>query len=171
MWDKQTRFTVMVNALYSDLYRYAYWLCKDATQSEDLVQETFTRAWRSLDSLRDEKAAKSWLFTTLRREHARQYERIQPQLVDIDMETVAETRQDLDTSTEAFVLRKALADLSEEYRQPLVLQVLGGYSCKDIAKQLGLSRGAVMTRLFRARQMLREVLGGKEKLESEVSNL
>ena len=166
--DKQSRFTVLVNAYTDDLYRFAYWLCRDVNQAEDLVQETFTRAWSSLDSLRDEKAAKSWLFTTLRRENARRFERVQPKLVDEDLETIAETRQDHDTSTEAFILRKALKDLPEEYREPLLLQVIGGYSCNEIAEQLGLSRGAVMTRLFRAKQKLREVLIGDEQIGTKV---
>jgi len=166
--DKQTRFTALVNAFSDDLYRFAYWLCRDTNQSEDLVQETYTRAWSSLDSLRDEKAAKSWLFTTLRRENARRFERAQLQLVDEDITMIAETRQDHDTSTEAFVLRKALKKLPDEYRQPLLLQVIGGYSCDEIAEQLELSSGAVMTRLFRARQKLREVLTGDNQIDRKV---
>ena len=49
-----------------------------------MVQETCLRAWKSLDSLQDEKAAKSWLITILRRENARRFERKQFDLVDID---------------------------------------------------------------------------------------
>lgn len=162
---------MIVNALSADLYRYAYWLCKDKAQAEDLVQETYARAWRSLDSLRDEKAAKSWLITTLRREHARQFERTRPQIVDIDMEAVADTTTEYDTSTEAFVLRRALAELSEEYREPLLLQVLNGYNCSEIAEQLDLSSSAVMTRLFRARQVLREKLTEVETTESKVKRI
>ena len=162
---------MMVNALSSDLYRYACWLCKDKTLAEDLVQETFTRAWRSLDSLRDEKAAKSWLFTTLRRENARQYERIRPDIADVEVEDIADNHQDLDTSTEAFVLRRALSKLNEDYREPLVLQVLGGFSCDEIAQQLDLTKAAVMTRLFRARQALREMLIGNDQTETEVRKL
>ena len=61
MWNKKSRFTVIVEALSSDLYRYAYWLSGDKHTAEDLVQETFMRAWRALDSLRDEHSAKAWL--------------------------------------------------------------------------------------------------------------
>ena len=160
MRDKQTRFTALVNALSADLYRYAYWLCRDQDMAEDLVQETFARAWRSLDSLRDDKAAKSWLLTTLRREHARQYERTQPEFTDTDIGELVDPRPDYDTSTEAHVLRRALKRLPAEYREPLVLQVLGGYSCAEIAGMLDLTNGAVMTRLFRARQKLRRALKG-----------
>ena len=58
--SKEKRYEALVNALHKDLYRYAYWLVHDKHVAEDLVQETFLRAWRALDSLKDEKAAKSW---------------------------------------------------------------------------------------------------------------
>ena len=74
--DRQRKYEALVRAYHRDLYRYAYWLCKDPTISEDLVQETCLRAWKSLDSLQDEKAAKSWLITILRRENARRFERL-----------------------------------------------------------------------------------------------
>lgn len=66
--DKQRKYEALVRAYHRDLFRYAYWLCKDKSIAEDLVQETCLRAWKSLDSLQDEKAAKSWLITILRRE-------------------------------------------------------------------------------------------------------
>lgn len=76
----------------------------------------------------------------------------------MDPDEIAQ-RGDYDTSIEAFVLRQALAKLPDIYREPLVLQVIGGYSIEEIAQQLGLSKGAVMTRVHRARQKLRETLG------------
>ena len=75
MSTKQVRYEALVKALHADLFRYAYWLTHDKQVAEDLVQETFLRAWRALDSLKDEKAAKSWLITILRRENARRFER------------------------------------------------------------------------------------------------
>jgi RNA polymerase sigma-70 factor, ECF subfamily len=168
MWDKKSRFVALVKAYSDDLYRFAYWLCHDNDHAEDLVQETMTRAWRALDNLHDDKAAKSWLFTTLRRENARRFERIQPNLVDIDTESIAYTVPDYDTSTEAFILRQSLANLAIEYREPLLLQVLVGYSCDEIAELLEISTGAVMTRLFRARQQLRESITGDKCQVAEV---
>lgn len=82
--DKQRKYEALVRAYHKDLFRYAYWLCKDKSVAEDLVQETCLRAWKALDSLQDEKAAKSWLITILRRENARRFERKQLDLVDID---------------------------------------------------------------------------------------
>ncbi|WP_280136463.1 sigma factor, partial [Aeromonas bivalvium] len=70
MADKQKKYEALVHALHGDIYRYAYWLCRDPHVAEDLVQETYLRAWRAIDSLVDDKAAKPWLITILRRENA-----------------------------------------------------------------------------------------------------
>ena len=162
--NARTRFNRLVGEYSKDVFRYAYWLCHDKTMAEELSQETFLRAWKSIDSLQDDKAAKSWLFTIVRRENARQYERKRLDMLDdVDFDRVGATRDEYDTSTEAFVLRRALAELPEEYREPLVLQVIGGYSTEEIANQLGIKAGAVMTRLFRARKKLREMLGEREQ--------
>ncbi len=163
MGGKQTRFEALVHALSNDLYRYAVWLCRDRHRAEELVQETFLRAWRSLDTLRDERAAKGWLITILRREHARAYERYRPELdneLNLDHVAASSTASAADT----LALRRAIAELTPQYSEPLLLQVLGGYRCDEIAELLDLSPGAVMTRLFRARQKLRAALtGGDEK--------
>ena len=64
-----------------------------------------------------------------------------------------------DDSAEAFALRNALKRLPEDYREPLEMQVLGGFSCDEIAGMLDISSSAVMTRLFRARKKMRQLLG------------
>jgi len=56
-------------------------------------------------------------------------------------------------------MRIAIFRLEEEYREPLVLQVLLGYSTKEIADLMGMQQGAVLTRLFRARARLRQQMG------------
>jgi len=158
---RRFRFETLVKTLAKDAFRYAFWLCKERETAEDIVQDAFTRAWKYLDQLNDDKAAKSWLFTILRRENARRYERYQPEIEALDPDEIAE-RGNYDTSIEALMLRKALAKLPDTYREPLVLQVIGGYSIEEIAQQLALSKGAVMTRVHRARQKLREALGEKK---------
>lgn len=153
------KFKVLLQGLMGDLYRYAYWKCRDRGQAEDLVQETYLRAWKAIDSLRDANSAKSWLFTIFRREYARQFERKRLEMQDVEeMGELPSATTSFDTSTEAFALRRALAALSNDYREPLVLQVLGGFSCDEIANVLGISSSAVMTRAFRARKQLRDLL-------------
>ncbi len=165
----QARFTALVNAYSGDLYRFAYWLGGNRTDAEDLVQETFARAWRSLGQLRDDKAAKGWLFTTLRREHARQFERLRPTFENVNLDQVADPRRDFDDRVEGHAVRIALLQLPIAYREPLLLQVLGGYSGEEIALMLGLTVNAVAIKLFRARQMLCRQLTGEPHKE-EVCN-
>ncbi len=163
MGQKQIQYENLVNAYSSWLYRYAYWLCSDKTISEDLVQETFLRAWRFLDSLKDENSAKSWLTTILRRENARRFERKQFDYSDVEMDTIATERQDFDTRPEVLALRNAMRQLPVKYREPLVLQVLEGYNLEEIAAIFDLPRNTVATRLHRARQKLRKFLEGEEE--------
>ncbi|NVK55928.1 MAG: sigma-70 family RNA polymerase sigma factor [Alteromonadaceae bacterium] len=157
MKEKTLRYEALVRALHSDIYRYAYWLTNDKSTAEDIVQETFLRAWRALDSLQDEKAAKSWLITILRRENARRFERKQFDLVDVEDVSVSGS-DDQDSHAEVRQVRKAMSKLAPDYREPLMLQIIFGFSGDEIAQQLELNKNTVMTRLFRARSQLKEVL-------------
>ncbi|MBL0530785.1 sigma-70 family RNA polymerase sigma factor [Aeromonas caviae] len=159
MADKQTKYEALVHALHGDIYRYAYWLCRDPQIAEDLVQETFLRAWKAIDTLLDDKAAKAWLITILRRENARRFERKQFDLVDLDEpplrdQGVLPSEQEMEHEW----LRRHIARLPAEYREPLLLQMLGGFSGEEIAEQLGLNKNTVMTRLFRARNQIKEAM-------------
>ena len=162
MNTKEQGFESMVHAYSKDLYRYGYWLSRDSAIAEDLVQETFLRAWRAYDSLNDAKAAKSWLFTILRRENARRFEKksAQAELTSLDDEMVEvfATVDDDFASVDSLAVRAALRELPASYAEPLVLQVIGGYSCEEIATIIDAKPGAVMTRVFRARQKLRKIL-------------
>ena len=155
---KERVFNQLFERYGSDLKRYAYWLAGDRQVAEDLMQETLLRAWKSLDKLQNIRAAKGWLLTIVRRENARRFERFQPPESKIPLDDLGAREKSYDTSTEAFVLRQAIRKLPEEYRQPLLMQVLEGYSQKEIAEQIGISSAGVGTRLFRARQKLRDAL-------------
>ena len=158
--ERTSKFEAIVNAYSKDLYRYGLWLTKDAQISEDLVQETFLRAWKAMDQLKDPKAVKSWLFTIYRRENARRFEKIRPDTSPIDDINVDQFAQvdDNFAKTEVIALRKSLKELPEDYLEPLLMQVLGGYTCDEIGEMLNIKSGAVMTRLFRARKKLRAIL-------------
>ena len=156
--QKQEDYQKLVLTYSDEMFRYAIWLSKDVSQAEDLVQESCLRAWKSLDKLREATSSKAWLMTIVRNEFNRQFARYRPTMVDVEMETITGRDFGQDVSTEAFVLRQALADLAEEYREPLVLHVVGGFSCQEIANICDISKSATMTRLFRAKQKLRKVL-------------
>jgi RNA polymerase sigma-70 factor (ECF subfamily) len=152
-------FETVVRAYANDIFRYLYWLCRDRNVAEDLSQETFARAWAAWEGQRDEKALKAWLFTIARNEHARLYERkrldIDP---DVELDQIVSR-----TATDPAIgidVRKAFALLPEAYREPLLLQVLGGLSSAEIAASMGSTEEAVNMRLSRARRSLRDMLEG-----------
>ncbi len=155
---KRKKYEQLVSLYHGDLFRYAYWLTHDKQVTEDLVQETFLRAWRALDQLVDINAAKSWLITILRRENARRFERKQLSIVDIDDCVVADDKANIEVGIENKVLAQALTMLSDEYKEPLMLQVVMGFSGEEIAQQLGLNKNTVMTRLFRAKKQLASLM-------------
>jgi RNA polymerase sigma-70 factor (ECF subfamily) len=166
--DGEVAFTRLCHELRPDLYRFAFWLARDRAVAEDVVQEALLRAWASRDNLTEIGAAKPWLLTIVRREHARLYERKRHDTVSVD-ELVENESAELAAAAdqETTDVRRAIFALEDDYREPLVLQVLMGLSTQDIADQLGLTQAAVLTRLFRARHKLRRALGATADGETE----
>lgn len=146
------RFEDLVRRHAADLYRYAFWLARDRQQAEDVVQEALLRGWRAFPRLRDTAAGKSWLFSIVRNEHYRLAGRTMPLAGVVDPEEVAAP------DGPVLEMRDALMALPASYAEPLALQVLGGFTCAEIASMLGTTEGATMTRLTRARQALRQLL-------------
>ena len=161
--ERKRRFDRVVAVLHMDMYRYAAWLCRDPAIAEDVVQEALLRAWKSLDALRDEAAAKQWLLTIVRRENARYFERKRLETVDIDSLTPSQSAMLAETDdSDLDDVRAAIYRLDDDYREPLVLQVLMGHSTNEIAELMGIKPGAVLTRLHRGRIKLREVVDEAE---------
>jgi RNA polymerase sigma-70 factor (ECF subfamily) len=156
---RKAKFNELAQTYGADLYRYAMWICGNDALAKDLVQETFLRAWKALDKLKDSKAVKSWLITILRREYARTFERKVPKFTDVDSVVVREISElEPEDRTEIRLLRQSIMKLAPKYREPLLMQVVLGYSCKEISDALDISKSAVMTQLFRAREQLKTQL-------------
>jgi RNA polymerase sigma-70 factor (ECF subfamily) len=165
---KRARFQALCQSMRPDLLRFAFWLSRDRALAEDVVQETMLRAWKAQDSLLDEAAAKPWFLTIIRREFARTFER--KRFVTVDVDELIATEDPLLAATQDQDLgemRAALFKLPLEYREPLVLQVLMGYSASEIARELDLSVAAALTRLFRARKRLRALCSEDTSLDPE----
>jgi RNA polymerase sigma-70 factor (ECF subfamily) len=152
-------FEETVRTHAADLYRYADWLTRDPAQAEDVVQEALLRAWRAFPRLREHAAAKAWLFTIVRNEFLRAAGSAPPAAESLDGLDVADERPELF----GVEMRDALAALPSSYAEPLALQVLGGFSCAEIAGMIGTSEGATMTRLTRARQALKRLVTPRER--------
>ncbi|HET7266043.1 MAG TPA: sigma-70 family RNA polymerase sigma factor [bacterium] len=156
----------MVQAHLDPLYRTALRLTGRPQDAEDLVQETFLRAWRSLHTYRAGTNPKAWLFRILHNAHIDRYRastRTVPTVDEIEGQdpafVVTETPETLvaDTVMEAEV-RDALMKLPEVFRACVVLADLEGFSYQEIAETLGIPRGTVMSRLFRGRRAMRKAL-------------
>ena len=149
-------FDELVRAHSADLYRFAFWLARDRQLAEDVVQEALIRGWRAFPRLRESRAAKSWLFAIVRNEHRRLIAKNGPRHDSID----ADALEIVDERSGPFGLemRDAIMGLPVTYAESLALQVLGGFTCAEIAVMLETSEGAVMTRLTRARQALRRLV-------------
>lgn len=157
---RRDRFQTLCEGLRPDLVRFAFWLSRDRALAEDVVQASLLRAWQAQDSLRDEAAAKPWFLTIIRREFARTFERKRLPTKTLEELTPPEHASLIaDDQQELADMRAAIFQLSPEYREPLILQVLMGCSTEEIAMQLQLSQAAVLTRLFRARRQLRVLCG------------
>jgi RNA polymerase sigma-70 factor (ECF subfamily) len=165
------RFENEIVVYMTDLYRAALRLTGRTSDAEDLVQETCLRAFKCLEQLRHPPAAKVWVFSILRSVFLRQAERAsaRPALVsleDIDASqlTASEALQDTHDNflpvRGALVaeVRQAIAKLPLPYREAIILAHIAGFSYREMAQILGLPLGTVMSRLFRARRMLRTSL-------------
>ena len=166
MSRSRREFAALVDAYAQDLYRYAYWLCRDAHTAEDLVQDTLLRAWRAFDKLQDVKAARAWLITTVRREHLRRFERFQPTTVDVDeMEYLpALPTDDIGAADE---IQARMAALYVADREALLLQAGCGYTLKEIAEIMDTAPAAVGNRVYRARQRLLQADASSSRQEEQ----
>jgi len=148
----------LVEEHYVALYRYAYRLSGSGADAEDLVQDTFCKAQSSLSQLRDPERARPWLFSILRHEFLKQV-RTERHCVPLDgvgdlAEPLPESLPDIDPEQ----LQQALNELPELFRTPIVLYYFEGFGYREIAEQMDLPIGTVMSRLARAKAYLRSRL-------------
>lgn len=141
------------------LYRYAYRLSGSAADAEDLTQQTFLAAHRHLEQLREPGRAKSWLYAILRNVYLKQL-RSQGGVQVNSLQDVAEPAAGvaLEAPIDDEQLQAALLELPAEYRSPVVLFYFSELSYKEIAEQLEVPIGTVMSRLARAKSLLKKRL-------------
>lgn len=153
--------TRLVDEHYALLYRYAYRLCGSSTEAEDLTQQTFLAAAVKFDQLRDTERAKSWLFTILRNHYLKRLRHeatIRWESLD---DAVDHTRDEgIDTEIDSEHLQRTLNEMPEEFRSTLILFYFDEFSYQEIAEQLGVPLGTVMSRLSRGKAYLRKHLAG-----------
>ena len=168
--NTQVEIAHLVAEHYQSVYRYAYRLSGSATEAEDLTQQVYLIASRNLGKLRSLDSAKNWLFTILRNYFLRErqnVQRIPTSTAPIDLDHIAqEIPAEIGTvaEIEPEMLQQALNSLSDASRVILAMFYFEEFSYKEIAEQLDLPIGTVMSRLARAKADLRSrLLVAKEK--------
>jgi RNA polymerase sigma-70 factor (ECF subfamily) len=166
--ERKKFYELLVRSHAADLYRFAFRLCGERETAQDLVQETYSEAWRSLDSLRETEKARAWLFTILRYRYAhlqRDSGRRERKLAPLELaHSKADCEGDdmLDKLASQDNMQKALDSLHSRFREPFLMVFLEGLSCAETARQLGVPLGTVLSRIHRARTMLRQVLDKRD---------
>lgn len=166
--DKAQRFRDAALPHLDDVYSLARYLMRNAADAEDAVQECYLRALRHFDSYRG-PAMKPWLLTILRNvcnaEFARRGRQPVPSELIADdeeanvepiwQETPASPETALAREQEGGVIRRLVAALPQPFRDAIVLREINDLSYQEIAEVAGVPVGTVMSRLARARSMLR----------------
>lgn len=161
---KRLMYEAWVSDYASDLHRLAYRLSGQAAIAEDLVQETFYHAWRSMHTLREESKARAWLFQMLRFRYSHwvrdQTRRIRTSGMSDGFDNMheAEGQSPLTSIANEEVMQAALNQLDDHYKLPLLMVYLEGRTCQETADALELPLGTVLSRLHRARKGLRQSL-------------
>ena len=155
------------------LLAFAGRFCGDPSEAEDLLQETFTRAYRSWEQLDDKTNARPWLYSIARHACQRMHRRragepARLESLDELLPRPTPTVPDFDSATDPHrarlrteareLVERGLAGLPPEFRVPLVLADVAELTIAEIAAVLGLKEATVKTRLHRARLKLRAVL-------------
>lgn len=160
------------------LYRSALYLVKNEHNADDLVQETFLKAFKFLKNDKEINNTKAWLFKILMNTFINKYrkDKAEPSLVDFDniesfhesikeevltsstTEDEAEFNELLDAD-----VKKALEELPEDFRMAILLSIVEGFSYKEISEMINCPIGTVMSRIYRGRKMLKEKLTGYAK--------
>ena len=149
-------FEEVVRATARLVWAYVHGLVKDPGWTEDLVQETFLRAWESIGTLQDPGAFRGWLFTIARRlawRHAEVAGR-SVAVADVPERAAAEPEPVEDDDR----VRAALARLPERYRLPVTLHFVNGMEYGEISKTLGLANGSLRGLIARGTKKLRDDL-------------
>ena len=162
--EAKAAYEVLVRRHASDLYRFAYRLVGQSAGAEDLLQETYYQAWRSIGSLREAEKGRAWLMTILRRrwirivrEHARGPFARGDQ-IDVDETASPLPGPDLDLFARRESVQGALDRLDPRFKEPFLLVFLEGLSCREAAERLTVPLGTVLSRIHRARVALRVLL-------------
>ncbi len=153
----------MVQQYEKDLFRICCIYLRDRTAAEDVVQETFLKAFRNMDSFRGESSIKTWLIriaiNCCRDYRKSAWYRYIDRRVSLDRLPILSSAP---PSDDHIALTMAIMKLKPKYMEAVLLYFYEGYPIKEIAKMLNLTEAAVSGRIHKAKQKLRTELEGGE---------
>jgi RNA polymerase sigma-70 factor, ECF subfamily len=155
-------FEAIVRRWQGPLVNLAYRFCNDRGRAEEMAQEAFLRAYRSLSQWRREAVFSTWLFALATKTFCSEIRRVPAQAVPLN--EVAEPRDprgtvdSVDSEDRNRTLQRSVQALPSRYREPVILFYFHGMDVTAVAKSLGLPEGTVKARLSRAREILRRKL-------------
>jgi RNA polymerase sigma-70 factor (ECF subfamily) len=163
-------FEELAMPLFDQLYNFARWLTHDTAEAEDLVQETYAKALRGFSSFQQGTNFRAWIYRILRNSFLSSRTGLRT-MVTIDGEADENLLPAENTTPERILIeqadretvQQALADLPVPFREILLLCEVEEMSYQEIAETLAIPIGTVMSRLFRARKALRDLLREKIK--------
>ena len=168
-WNFEAAAMPFVDSLYNTAYRMA----RNAEDAEDLVQETYLKAYKYYDKFEEGTNLKAWLFRIMKNSFINGYRKRQsqpPESAFSEIEDLFEAQlsdeagqiknpeEELLESVLNEDIQKALDSLRDDYRMVILLVDLEGFSYKEAAEILEVPVGTVMSRLYRGRRMLEKVL-------------
>ena len=154
-------------------YRSALYFVKNEHTADDLVQETYLRAFKSLDDNKEIDNAKAWLFKIMTNVFINKYRKEQREPALVDFNSVEEFHESIQDEIltpsiledESVIdklgddnIKRALEDMPEDFRVVILLSTVEGFSYSEISKMVGCPVGTVMSRIYRGRKMLKEKL-------------
>jgi RNA polymerase sigma-70 factor (ECF subfamily) len=163
--QQAAKFEELAMPLFDQLYNFARWLTQDTAEAEDLVQETYTKALRGFSSFQLGTNFRAWMYRILRNSFLSSRTGLKV-TVAID-EDADESSLPSESNTPESILisqatrdsvQQALADLPVPFREILLLCEVEEMSYQEIGETLAIPIGTVMSRLFRARKALRDLL-------------
>jgi len=166
--EKHRRFVALMDNVRVELYNFAFRLTGTREEAEDLLQESYFKAFKYFHQLREETKFKEWIFQITanqfknflrRKKRENTYYHDDQERVFVEPEKAHRNPDELFMQNDrTTVVRKALELVSPKMRSVLVLFEIEGYSIEEVSETLGISRGTVKSRLHYARKKLREII-------------
>jgi len=167
----RARFETLILPLMNDAYNLARWLMRNPQDAEDMVQESYLRAFKFFGSFREGTNARAWLLRIVRNTCYTALAGAELKGREVPLEEEANEIQDASPLPPAILTRKAtietvraaIAKLDTDFREAIVLRELEGLSYKEISEVTDVPIGTVMSRLSRARDQLALILSDRKK--------